>query len=61
MDVDKAMKRMTAISVVVRTLRVLEIMFKEFVDEIKIDMRVDHARKTTLLGTVWILRLLLGS
>ena len=54
------MKKVIAILVVVGVLGTISTGFEKCDGEIGIEMKVEHAQKTALLGTARILRLLLG-
>ena len=54
------MKEVILIPVVVGALGAISTGFEEYNTAIGIEMRVEHAQKTALLGTARILRLVLG-
>ena len=54
------MKEVTVIPVVVGALGAISTGFEKYIAAIGIEMRVEHAQKTALLGTARILRLVLG-
>ena len=54
------MKKVIVIPLVVGALGAISADFEKYVAAIGIDMKVEHAQKTTLLETTRILRLVLG-
>ena len=52
---------MTVIPVVVGALGAITNRFGKCMQEIGIDIRIEHVEKTALLGTARVLRLVLGS
>ena len=54
------MKKVIVIPLVVGALGAISADFEKYVAAIGIEMKVEHAQKTTLLETTRILRLLLG-
>ena len=54
------MKEVIVIPVVVGALGAISAGFEKYIAAIGIEMRVEHAQKTALLGTARILRLVLG-
>ena len=54
------MKEVIVIPVVVGALGAISTGFEKYIEAIETEMRVEHAQKTTLLGTARILRLVLG-
>ena len=54
------MKKVIVIPVVVGALGAISTGFEKHIAAIGIEMRVEHAQKTALLGTARILRLVLG-
>ena len=54
------MRRVTVIPILIGTLGAIITWFEKFVKEVGIEMRVEHMQKTALLGTVRVLRLVLG-
>ena len=53
-------KEVIVIPVVVGALGAISTGFEKYIAAIGIEMRVEHAQKTALLGTARILRLVLG-
>ena len=54
------MKEVAVIPVVVGALVAISTGFGKYSTAIRIDIRVEHAQKTALLGTARVLRLVLG-
>ena len=54
------MKEVIVIQVVVGALGAISTGFEKYITAIEIEMRVEHAQKTALMGTARILRLVLG-
>ena len=54
-------QKVTVIPVVVGALGAITNLFGKCMQEIGIDIRIEHVRKTALLGTARVLRLVLGS
>ena len=54
------MKEVIVIPVVTGTLGAISFGFKKYIVTIWIEIRVEHAQKTALLGTAMTLRLVLG-
>ena len=54
-------QKVTVIPVVVGALGAITNRFGKCMQEIGIDIRIEHVRKTALLGTARVLRLVLGS
>ena len=55
------MQKVTIIPIVVGALGAITNRFGKFMQEIGIDIRIEHVQKTALLGTARLLRLVLGS
>ena len=55
------MQKVTIIPVVVGALGAITNLFGKCMQEIGIDIRIEHVQKTALLGTARVLRLVLGS
>ena len=54
------MKEVLVIPVIAGALGAISTGFEKYIAAIGIEMRVEHAKKTALLGTARILRLVLG-
>ena len=55
------MQRVVIIPVVVRALGAVTNQLRKCMQEIGMEIRIEHVHKTTLLGTARVLRLVLGS
>ena len=60
-DEIERLRRVTIIPVVVGAQGAITNRFGKFMQEIEIDIRIEHVQKTALLGTARLLRLVLGS
>ena len=56
----RGMKEVIVIPLVVGALGAISVGFEKYIAAIEIEMRVEHAQKTALLGTARILRMVLG-
>ena len=56
----KGMKKVIVILLVVGALGSISSGFGKYIAAIRIEMKVEHAQKTALLGTARVLRLVLG-
>ena len=52
---------MIVVPIVIETLAAITTQFEKYVNEVRIEMRVEHVQKTALFGTARVLRLVIGS